>query len=86
MAGTKQVAATLQTTSGGAFTFNVTPQLNTTYQAQWKGAESSVGVQVQPTVTLPAGWKFATALDGAQREGDVVRFATTPAAMPRGSR
>ena len=50
---TKQVAATLQTTSCGAFTFNVTPQLNTTYQAQWKGAESSVGVQVQPTVKLP---------------------------------
>ena len=50
---TKQVAATLQTTSGGAFTFNVTPEVNTTYQAQWKGAESSVGVQVQPTVKLP---------------------------------
>ena len=50
---TKQVVATLQTTSDGAFTFNVTPQLNTTYQAQWKGAESSVGVQVQPTIKLP---------------------------------
>jgi plastocyanin len=50
---TKQVVATLQTTTGGAFSFNVTPQLNTTYQAQWKGAESSVGVQVQPTIKLP---------------------------------
>jgi len=50
---TKQVVATLQTTSGGAFSFNVTPQLNTTYQAQWKGAESSVGVQVQPAIKLP---------------------------------
>jgi plastocyanin len=50
---TKQVVATLQTASGGAFTFNVTPELNTTYQAQWKGAESSVVVQVQPTVKLP---------------------------------
>jgi len=50
---TKQVVATLQTTSGGAFSFNVTPQLNTTYQAQWKGTESSVGVQVQPTIKLP---------------------------------
>jgi plastocyanin len=50
---TKQVVATLQTTSGGAFSFSVTPQLNTTYQAQWKGAESSVGVQVQPTIKLP---------------------------------
>lgn len=50
---TKQVVATLQTTSGGAFSFTVTPQLNTTYQAQWKGAESSVVVQVQPTIKLP---------------------------------
>jgi plastocyanin len=50
---TKQVVATLQTTSGGAFSFSLTPQLNTTYQAQWKGAESSVGVQVQPTINLP---------------------------------
>src|SRR5713101_3640843 len=50
---TKQVVATLQTTSGGAFSFNLAPQLNTTYQAQWKGAESSVGVQVQPTIKLP---------------------------------
>ena len=50
---TKQVVATLQTTSGGAFSFNLTPQLTTTYQAQWKGAESSVGVQVQPMIKLP---------------------------------
>jgi hypothetical protein len=50
---TKQVVATLQTTSGGAFTFNVTPQLNTTYQAQWKGTESSAAVQVQPVIKLP---------------------------------
>jgi plastocyanin len=50
---TKQVVATLQTTSGGAFAFNLTPQLNTTYQAQWKGAESSVVVQVQPAIKLP---------------------------------
>jgi plastocyanin len=50
---TKQVAATLQTTANGVFTFNATPQVNTTYQAQWKGAESSVIVQVQPTIKLP---------------------------------
>ena len=36
------------------------------------------GIQVQPNVTLPGGWKFATALDGAQREGDAVHFAVTP--------
>jgi plastocyanin len=50
---TKQVIATLQTTANGVFSFGVTPQLNTTYQAQWRGAESSVGVQVQPLIKLP---------------------------------
>src|SRR6266480_2441505 len=51
---TKQVLATLQTTTGGAFTFTVTPQVNTTYQAQWPGkSESSVTVQVQPVIKLP---------------------------------
>jgi plastocyanin len=50
---TKQVVATLQTTTGGAFTFTVTPQVNTTYQAQWKTLESSVIIQVQPVIKLP---------------------------------
>ena len=49
----KQVIATLQTTTGGVFTFTVTPQLNTQYQAQWKTLESSVTVQVQPVIKLP---------------------------------
>jgi plastocyanin len=57
---TKQVIATLQTTANGAFSFNVTPQVNTTYQAQWKGSESSIAVQVQPLIKLPfvshSGW------------------------------
>src|SRR3954453_23845320 len=34
---TKQVVATLQTAAGGAFAFTVTPQVSTTYQAQWPG-------------------------------------------------
>jgi plastocyanin len=50
---TKQVIATLQTTANGVFSFNVTPQVNTLYQAQWRGAESSVTVQVQPMIKLP---------------------------------
>jgi plastocyanin len=51
---TKQVVATLQTTTNGVFSFAVTPQINTTYQAQWKNAsESSVSVQVAPLVKLP---------------------------------
>jgi plastocyanin len=50
---TKQVVATLQTTTNGAFSFSAAPQLNTTYQAQWKSLESSVIVQVQPLIKLP---------------------------------
>jgi plastocyanin len=51
---TKQVIATLQTTAGGAFSFTVSPQVSTTYQAQWPNrSESSVMVQVQPLIKLP---------------------------------
>jgi plastocyanin len=49
----KQVVATLQTAANGVFTFAVSPQIYTTYQAQWKNLESSVIVQVQPTIKLP---------------------------------
>jgi plastocyanin len=51
---TKQVLATLQTTTNGAFSFTVTPQVTTLYQAQIKTSESSVTVQVAPMVKLPA--------------------------------
>ncbi|MFY9580386.1 MAG: cupredoxin domain-containing protein [Gaiellaceae bacterium] len=50
----KEVIATLQTTTNGAFSFAVTPQIGTTYQAQWKSTESSVIVQVAPMIKLPA--------------------------------
>jgi plastocyanin len=50
---TKQVIATLQTTTDGAFSFTVTPQLYTQYYAQWRSRESSVIVQVQPLIKLP---------------------------------
>jgi plastocyanin len=58
---TKQVIANLQTGTGGTFSFTVTPQIQTQYQAQWKNlSESSVTVQVAPTIKLPApsssGW------------------------------
>jgi predicted metalloprotease with PDZ domain len=35
-------------------------------------------IQVEASIQLPAGWQFATALRGARREGDAVRFAPTP--------
>ncbi|MCC6788877.1 MAG: M61 family metallopeptidase [Hyphomonadaceae bacterium] len=34
-------------------------------------------IRFQPSVTLPAEWTFATALDGAQTEGQTTRFAET---------
>lgn len=34
-------------------------------------------IMVDPSVTLPTGWTFASSLDGARRSGDVVRFAPT---------
>ena len=39
-----------------------------------KGARSD-DVVLAPSVTLPAGWKFGTALPGARRNGDQVEFA-----------
>jgi predicted metalloprotease with PDZ domain len=35
-------------------------------------------IAVSPTLQLPAGWHFASALRGALRTGDTVRFATVP--------
>jgi predicted metalloprotease with PDZ domain len=35
-------------------------------------------IQVVPDITLPAGWRFATALDGASGPGGHVTFKTTP--------
>jgi predicted metalloprotease with PDZ domain len=35
-------------------------------------------IQVAPDITLPAGWQFASALDGASGTGGHVAFKTTP--------
>ena len=32
-------------------------------------------ITIEPSIRLPAGWQYATALDGATRSGDVVAFA-----------
>lgn len=56
---TKQVIATLQTGTGGTFSFTVTPQIYTQYQAQWKNlSESSVFIQVAPMIKL--SWNART--------------------------
>ncbi len=35
------------------------------------------GIRIEPSITLPAGWRFATALDGAETVGADTRFAPT---------
>jgi predicted metalloprotease with PDZ domain len=34
-------------------------------------------IRFEPSVALPAGWQYATALDGARPDGDTVHFAPT---------
>ena len=38
-------------------------------------------VTFEPSVRLPAGWQFASALDGAQRSGDTVSFSSVSLEM-----
>jgi predicted metalloprotease with PDZ domain len=44
----------------------------------WPQASSAKDVQVTPSVTLPAGWKFATALTTTSTAGATTHFATVP--------
>jgi plastocyanin len=51
--------ATLLTTTGGAFSFIVEPQILTTYEAAWKGAYATpTSIEVMPKLTLGRnnGW------------------------------
>ena len=43
--------------------------------ALYPAGHFSRDITYRPSVTLPSGWKFADALDGASRQGDVVSFA-----------
>jgi predicted metalloprotease with PDZ domain len=40
----------------------------------YPGGTHSDDVGVEPSIELPAGWQFGTALEGAQRSGDTVAF------------
>ena len=44
----------------------------------WPQVASAKDVQVTPSVTLPTGWKFATALATTGTEGTTTHFATVP--------
>jgi len=50
---TFQPLATVTTTTGGAWTYTATPQIQTAYEAQWTTSTSrSVTVRVRPALTL----------------------------------
>ena len=68
--------ATLLTTTGGAFTFIVEPQILTTYEATWKGAYATpTSIEVTPKLTLGRnnGW-IIHASGGRSFAGRSVQF------------
>jgi plastocyanin len=74
--------ATVLTSSDGAFSFIVGPQIATSYQATWKGAYATpTSVQVQPKLTLGRnnGWIIHAAA-GASFAGKAVQLQRLNAA------
>ncbi|MFL5925497.1 MAG: cupredoxin domain-containing protein [Gaiellaceae bacterium] len=68
--------ATVLTGTGGAFSYIVTPQIATNYQATWKGAYATpTSVQVQPRLTIGRnnGW-ILHAYAGRTFAGRAVQF------------
>jgi predicted metalloprotease with PDZ domain len=58
----------------------MTPQmLNLQWNAMllYPAGHYATQIRFRPTVTLPEGWTFATALDGAETQGRTTRFAET---------
>ncbi|MDE2079813.1 MAG: M61 family metallopeptidase [Burkholderiales bacterium] len=85
--GAEQIELELAQTAPGSGSFSgaaVTPEM---LVLKWGGVSlvpagyAVSGIRIQPSVRLPAGWRFASALDGAattpQAGGDVTRFAPT---------
>jgi plastocyanin len=73
---------TLLTTTGGTFSFIVSPQIATSYQAAWKGAYATpTSIQVQPKLSLGRnnGWIIHAAA-GANFNGKAVQLQRLNAA------
>lgn len=65
---------------GGPVRIAVTPNLvllKWTAVALYPAGHEVGRIRVKPTLTIPAGWSLATALDGAETSGATTRFATT---------
>lgn len=52
--------------------------LNWEYLILYPAGHYARQITYRPSITLPADWQFAVALDGAQTEGAVTRFADVP--------
>jgi hypothetical protein len=82
-----KAATSVETTTGGAWSANVTPLMRTVYQARAKSGESpSLTVQVRPRVTLAkvARHRFRVRVYGAQSfAGKVVVFQRYRRALRR---
>ncbi len=65
---------------GGPVRIAVTPNLvllKWTAVALYPAGHEVGRIRVRPTLTVPAGWSLATALDGAETAGATTRFAVT---------
>jgi predicted metalloprotease with PDZ domain len=65
---------------GGPVRIAVTPNLvllKWTAVALYPAGYEVSRVRIRPTLTIPAGWRLATALDGAETTGATTRFAAT---------
>lgn len=64
------------TTTGGAFSFTVSPEIQTTYEASWKGAYSTpVTIQVQPKLSIGRNGAWILHASGAHGfAGHAVQF------------
>lgn len=73
-AGVTEVEADFSTVNIGYTSTPVQGDLNFNQVILYPAGKRSDDVRVRPSVTLPTGWRFATALPGGQRTGDSVRF------------
>jgi predicted metalloprotease with PDZ domain len=65
---------------GGPVRIAVTPNLvllKWTAVALYPAGHEVGRIRIRPTLTVPAGWSIATALDGAETRGGTTRFAAT---------
>src|SRR5260370_2221763 len=62
--------------AGGAAACSNLLDLNWNAVVLYPQGASSDAVEFTPSVTLPAGWGFGTALPGARGAGDKIEFAT----------